>query len=104
MIQWCDAKYQISFVMNESDKHGKSSISQDYYTKFVESVRDGTNTYDTLYGYDGINKIVNEQGMITYTGGNNYTPMITVFELGNGKATLTLNEELYSWLGVNNAQ
>ena len=103
MIQWCNAGYQISYVMNEKDNHGKNSISQDYYNQFVESVKNGTNTYDTLYGYDGINKIVSENGLITYTAGNNYTPMVTIFELGDGKVTPTLNEELYIWLGVNNS-
>ena len=100
MIQWCNSGYQISFVMNENDNHGlnKSSITQKYYEDFVKAVKAGTNTNETLYGYNGINKIVNENGMVTYTGANNDTPMITMFTFGNGTATLTVNEELYTWL------
>lgn len=98
MIQWCNSGYQISYVMNESDNHGLSSISQNYYNSFVESVKNGTNTHETLYGYNGINKIVSEEGLITYTGGNNDVPMITMFTFADGNATLTVNEELYKWL------
>ena len=102
MIQWADAGYQISYVMNEKDKHGKSSISQDYYNSFVESVRNGTNTYDTLYGYDGINKIVSENGLTTYTSGNNYEPMIVIFRLGDGVVgDPIVNSELDVWLANN---
>ena len=102
MIQWCNAGYQVSYVMNEKDNHGDTNITQAEYEAFVKSVANGTNTYDTLYGYDGINKIVNEQGMVTYTGGNNDSPMVTIFSLSDGKATLDTNMELYSWLGISN--
>lgn len=98
MIQWCDEGRQVSFVMNESDKHGQSSITQSYYNSFCNSVKAGTNTKPTLYGYNGINKVVSESGLVTYLGANESTPMVTIFEFANNAATLTVNEVLYTWL------
>ncbi len=103
MIQWCNAGYQISYVMNESDNHGKNNITQDYYNSFVQSVVDETNTKKTLYGYNGINKIVNENGLITYTAGNNVDPMITIFIFENGEIEEGFNVELsvyFDWARV----
>ena len=98
LIQWCNSGCQSSFVMNESDNHGRSSFDQNYYNDFCDSVRNGTNTKATLYGYDGINKVVSETGLITYLGGNEYKPMITIFKLSGGSVTVTENQELYTWL------
>ena len=98
MVQWCNAGYQISYFMNKNDNHGDTNITQNDYNNFVASVKNGTNTYSTLYGYDGINKIVNEKGLITYTGGNQENPMATVFTFSGG-AKLSENKDLYQWLG-----
>ena len=97
MIQWCDADYQISFVMNEADNHGKATITQDYYEQFVASVANKTNEKKTLYGYDGINKVVNEDGLITFLGSNEAEPMVTFFTLGNDTVDLGLNVELSAY-------
>jgi len=86
--------------MNENDNHGISGITQQYYDTFVESVANGTNTHATLFGYDGVNKVVNENGLVTYLGANEIAPMVTVFEFSNGKVTLKTNEPLYAWLGA----
>ena len=98
LITWAGS-YQISYIMNTSDNHGLSGIDQGYYTKFVNSVANGTATNPTLYGYDGINKIVNQNGLITYLGSNETDPMITIFELDGDNVTLTTNEELHKWCG-----
>ena len=100
MVQWGGAGFQISHVMNENDNHGISGITQQYYDTFVESVANGTNTHATLFGYDGVNKVVNENGLVTYLGANEIAPMVTVFEFSNGKVTLKTNEPLYAWLGA----
>ena len=99
LITWAAVNHQVAFVMNTSDNHGQSSISQSYYTSFVESVKNGTSTKSTLYGYDGINKIENGKGLTTYLGGNETDPMITIFEFANNKATLKTNKPLHEWLG-----
>ena len=99
LITWAAAKHQVSFVMNTSDKHGLSEISQSYYNSFVDSVKNGTATKPTLYGYDGINKIDNGNGLITYLGGNETDPMITIFELASNKVTLKTNKPLHEWIG-----
>lgn len=98
MIQWCNAGYQISYVMNENDNHGDAKITQADYNQFVDDVAAGTASYDTLYGYDGVNKVVNEQGMVTYLGGNELAPMLTAFSLADGKATLLYNLPLADYL------
>ena len=97
MVEWCNAGYQISYIMNKNDTQLASYVSQNQYDEFAAAVANGTNTWATLYGYDGINKVVNEAGLITYLGGNETSPMATVFELSNGNATLTLNKPFYEW-------
>ncbi|MBE6631383.1 MAG: MBL fold metallo-hydrolase [Ruminococcaceae bacterium] len=96
LIGWCDAGCQISYVMNEKDNHGKTSISQEYYDDFCKNKEKYEK--NTLYGYDGINKVVNEKGLITYLGSNETSPMITVFSFESGKITLKENQSLYLWL------
>ena len=98
LIAWAASGYQISYVMNTSDNHGLWGIDQNYYTNFVNSVANGTAIKPTLYGYDGINKIVNQNGLITYLGANETDPMITIFELNGDNVTLKTNEELHKWL------
>jgi len=99
MIEWGSSNFQVSYVVNEKDNHGLSYVSQQYYDEFVASVANGTNTNATLYGYDGVNKVVNETGLITYLGGNENSPMATVFELSGGEAALILNTPFYDWDG-----
>ncbi len=100
LCQWGGAGYQIAFVTNEKDNHGISSISQQYFDDFEKAAMAGTNEKETLLGYNGINKIVSEDGLITYLGSNATTPMVTTFEFADGNVTLKTNEELYSWLGL----
>ena len=101
MVQWCNAGYQISYVMNEKDKAAifGNTIEQAEYDQFVKEGK-VTNVVtvpvSSLYGYDGVNKVTNEQGMVTYLGANESTPMATVFTLSGGEATLVLNVELYT--------
>lgn len=93
------AGYQMSFVIDKTDRHGQNSISQEYYDQFVADVAAGTNTYPTLYGYDGVNKIVSNKGLITYTSGNESEPMITLFSLSEGGVSVKDNRVLSEWLG-----
>ena len=97
LVEWTNAKYHISFVTNEADNHGLSSISQAYYDEFVASVANKTNEKKTLYGYDGVNKIVNEDGLITFLGSNESAPMVTFFTLANDTVDLGLNVELSAY-------
>ncbi len=100
MVQWCEAKYQISYVMNEYDKPSAvgSSISQEEFTEFEQYGTVNGVKVDSIYGYDGVNKVVNENGLITYLAGNHYDPMVTIFELSSEGVTITENEMLYTWL------
>lgn len=93
MIQWCDAGCQISYVMNERDDHGMGGITAEYFNEFEAS---GSGT---LYGYDGFNKVVNENGLITYLSATDSEPTVTVFKLSGGRANLTHNGILSAWLG-----
>ncbi len=90
--------FQMSFVIDKTDKHGQSSISQEYYDQFVADVAAGTNTHPTLCGYDGVNKIVGSKGLITYTSGNESEPMITLFSLSADGVTVKDNLVLAKWL------
>ena len=93
------ASYQMSFFVNKRDNHGQSTVSQEYYNQFVADVAAGTNKQETLFGYDGINKIVSDKGLISYTSGNEHEPMVTVFTLNEGGVTVAHNQVLREWLG-----
>ena len=93
-----NANYQMALVVNKRDKHEQNSISQEYYEQFVADVATGTSKYDTLFGYDGINKIDNGKGMITYTAGNESEPMITLFALSESGVSVADNRTLAAWL------
>ena len=90
--------FQIGFVTDEEDRHGLGTITQAYYEQFVKSIESGTSAYGTLLGYDGVNTVVNEDGMLTYLDGAEDTEMITVFFLSQYGMDLLLNTELYLWL------
>ena len=104
LIEWSIMNFQISYVTNKKDNHGLETITQDYFNEFTAAVENGTSEHETLYGYDGINKITNENGLVTYLGASETKPMITLFELSDGNATLTLNQMLYGWLGAEDIQ
>ena len=97
LVGWAEAGCQISYLMDMNDNHGYNSISQDYYNAFVAAVEAGTSTADTLYGYNGVNKIVNSEGLVTYIGSAEHEPMVTLFKLSGGNATLVLNSKLSEW-------
>lgn len=93
-----DTGWQMSFVVNKKDRHGQGSVSQEYYEQFVASVAAGTNKTPTLFGYDGINKIVSDKGLVTYTSGNESEPMITLFTLSKDGVSVFNNQVLSEWL------
>ena len=90
--------FQIGFVTDEEDRHGLGTITQAYYEQFVKSIDSGTYAYDTLFGYDGINTVTNEDGMVTYMASSETEDMITVFLLSQYGMDLLLNTELHLWL------
>ena len=97
LIGWGGANYQVSFVINKRDNHGQSSISQEYYEQFVAQVAAGTAQHQTLFGYDGINTVTNDDGMITYLSCNETTPMVTLITLSAQGASIAHNQMLYDW-------
>ena len=97
LVGWGGSNYQISYVINKRDNHGQSSISQDYYEQFVADVAAGTAQHKTLFGYDGVNTVTNDKGMITYLSSNETTPMVTLITLSAQGATMTHNQVLYDW-------
>ena len=98
MIEWAGVHgLQISFLMDETDDHGLGVPTQSYFESFEAAVASGTSTHATLYGYDGVNKIVSEEGLVTYMGSTTSEPMVTVFSLANGDAALVTNEKLNNW-------
>ena len=90
--------HQLSFVTDNDDRHGLDVITQSYYDRFVDEVNVGTSDFDTLLGYDGVNTIVNEDGMVTYIASSENEEMITVFLLSQYGIDLLLNTELEIWL------
>ena len=100
LIQWVTSGFQSAYYMNKKGRHGldNDKITQGYFEKFLANVAAGTSQYATLYGYDGVNTVTNETGMVRYLGSDNTSPMITVFTLENGGVSLTENAPLYAWL------
>ncbi|MBO5758247.1 MAG: hypothetical protein J6S28_11185 [Clostridia bacterium] len=93
------ANYQMSFFIDKTDRHDQgSTISQEYYNKFVDEVAAGTAKYETLFGYDGINKLVSNKGLISYTSGNEKEPMVTLFTLSESGVSVAHNQVLSEWL------
>ena len=97
LVGWGGSNYQVSFVINKRDKHEQSSISQEYYEQFVADVAAGTAKYPTLLGYDGINTITSDEGLLTYLSSNETTPMVTLISLSAQGAAVTHNQVLYDW-------
>ncbi len=93
------ANFQMSFFVNKRDRHGMDEVTQEYYNNFVAEIAAGTSEHETLFGYDGINKIVSDKGLISYTSGNEHEPMVTLFTLNANGVTVAHNQVLADWLG-----
>ena len=100
LVGWGNAGYQISFVLN-TKKSTTNSINTDqaFFDRFAADKAAGTAEYETLFGYDGVNTIVNRSGMVTYINATETEPMATVFSLTAEGMTVTANEILTTWLG-----
>ncbi len=102
---WTDSKYQISYVTNEYDVPNNwytldDSTRQNRFTEFEENGTVNGVTRSSLYGYDRKNKVVNENGLTTYLGATASSPMATAFTLSASSVNLSVNENLYTWLGT----
>ena len=72
---------------------------EDDYVKFVDDVAAGTAEYETLCGYDGVNRIYNkEKDLTSYLMSAEKEPMATVFLLTNSEMSLVSNQLLDQWL------
>lgn len=99
MGQWAESGHQISYVMNRKDHPFAGNITQAIWDLFeIRGIVDGK-PVDTLFGYDGVNRVTNEAGMVTYLGANRDEPMVTVFDLDGKTVTVAENQALASWLG-----
>ena len=102
------AEHQILFVVNK----GNAPFSSGYFNAkvweaFISDVETGSNRmatefnlrgWKTLFGHDGINKLDNGNGLITYISSRNKADMATVFQFAKGGVTVKKNEELAEWL------
>ena len=52
----------------------------------------------SLYGYNGLNVIDNNDGLVTYIACSDKTEMATVFLFAKGEITVKENEKLEDWL------
>ena len=100
LVEWTLNGYQIEFVTKENNRHGLKEITQEYYEQFVRSVADGTSQFSTLFGYNGINTVVNEDGMTTYLSSTETENMITLFTLNENGMTMVGNCPLKDWLSA----
>ena len=98
LIALSEFGYQIEFVTDTDDRHGLDEVTEEYYNQFLSAIKNGTSAYDTLFGYDGVNTVTNEDGMVTYMASSETEDMITVFLLSQYGMDLLLNTELYLWL------
>ncbi len=100
-------KQLMSFVVNTNDAPTSSGyFGQELFNKFIADKETGSNLagqmgyggLKSLYGYDGINVIDNDNGLITYISCADKTEMATVFQLAKGEVTVKKNETLDEWL------
>ena len=98
---------QMSFFVNRSDAPTSSGyFGQELFNKFIADKETGSNLagqmgyggLTSLYGYNGINVIDNDNGLITYIACSDKTQMATVFQLAKGAVTVKKNEALSEWL------
>lgn len=98
LYEWCNTKYQISYVMNTSDKPSGVNITQKIWTEFEETGKVNGTARATLYGYDGKNIVKNGKGLTTYLGATATEIMVTVFELNGTSASVKTNQLFSEWI------
>ena len=100
---------QMSFVVNKSDAPTSTGyFGQELFNKFVVDQETGSSYaaqmgykgLKSLYGYNGINVIDNNDGLVTYIACSDKTEMATVFLLAKGEITVKKNEKLDEWLKI----
>ena len=95
---WGYTGKQASFVINANDDD--RGVDQTAWNTFVSGILDGSLEGETLLGYNGHNIIDNGQGRITYIHCSETDPMVTIMTFKDGKITVDLNEELYTWFAA----
>ena len=95
---WGYTGKQASFVINADDD--ARGVDQTAWNTFVSGILDGSLEGETLLGYNGHNIIDNGQGRITYIHCSETDPMVTIMSFKDGKITVELNEELYTWFAA----
>ena len=90
----------ISYFTNHNDVAymngvAASDVTQEHYNAFVAAVANGEYK-GTFFGYDGVNKLYNENGLVTYVAANELETMYTQFSLGGGAVTLVKNQTVAS--------
>ena len=97
--QWANWDFQSSFVFdNRPSETNMFSDSQEDYERFVSEIASETSRYKTLCGYDGVNTVVNANGMITYIMSTETENMATVFRLSAQGMQTVENKRLLAWL------
>lgn len=99
LVEWSRLGYQTAFVTDVRNTQGNAGFNQADYDRFVSDVAGGKSKGKTLFGYDGVNTIVNRSGMVTYINATETEPMATVFSLTGEGMTVVTNETLAAWLG-----
>lgn len=97
----------MSFFVNKSDSPTSTGyFGQELFNKFIADQENGSNLagemgykgLKSLYGYNGLNIIDNNDGVVTYLACTDKTEMATVFLLAKGEVTVKKNEKLAEWL------
>jgi glyoxylase-like metal-dependent hydrolase (beta-lactamase superfamily II) len=97
----------MSFFVNKSDSPTSTGyFGQELFNKFIADKETGSNLagemgykgLKSLYGYNGLNVIDNNDGLVTYIACSDKTEMATVFLFAKGEITVKENEKLEDWL------
>ena len=108
LYQNANAGYHVSFATNNGDSPvSDGSVPEVLFNRFIADSENGTNlvgekwpayqNVKTLFGYDGINKLDNGRGMITYISCSDKAEMATVFTFANGEVLVNANAYFTDW-------
>ena len=101
-----DDKLMAFFVDKSDSPTSTGYFGQELFNKFNTDKETGSNLagemgykgLKSLYGFNGINFIDSNDGLVTYISCSDTTEMATVFQLAKGEVTVKKNQKLDEWL------
>lgn len=96
---WAGMGYQTAFLIDDRlTETNKIFTPQEDYDQFIENIAQGSCSYETLFGYNGVNMMISKNGLITYIMSTETENMVTVLSLSEQGVKVIENKPLLEWL------